>query len=142
MTRDMGTIENTLVSIGSQDMVMDYVANLMEKEEGDVHLSSAHVGSMGGILALKRGEAHMAPIHLLDEETGEYNVSYLNKYLGDRAELVKGIIREQGLILPKGNPKNIRSVEDIACQDLVFVNRQKGSGTRILACLLYTSRCV
>lgn len=137
LTKDISEIENTLVSIGSQDMIMDFVATLMEKEPGNVHLSSAHVGSMGGILALKRGEAHMAPIHLLDEETGEYNQSYIDKYLGDDFALIKGVPREQGLILPKGNPKGIRSFDDIAARGLTFVNRQRGSGTRLLADYLF-----
>ncbi len=137
LTRDIQDIENTLVSIGSQDMIMDFVANLMEKEPGNVHLSSAHVGSMGGILALKRGEAHMAPIHLLDEETGEYNQFYIDKYLGDDFVLIKGVPREQGLIIPKGNPKGIRSFDDIAERGLTFVNRQRGSGTRLLADYLF-----
>lgn len=137
LTRDLRDIENTLVSIGSQDMIMDFVANLMEKEPGNVHLSSAHVGSMGGILALKRGEAHMAPIHLLDEETGEYNQSYIDKYLSDDFVLIKGVPREQGLIIPKGNPKGIKAFDDIAERGLVFVNRQRGSGTRLLADYLF-----
>lgn len=137
LTRDIKDIENTLVSIGSQDMIMDFVANLMEKESGNFHLSSAHVGSMGGILALKRGEAHMAPIHLLDEETGEYNRSYVDKYLGDDFLLIKGVLREQGLILPKGNPKGVKTFEDIANRNLAFVNRQRGSGTRLLADYLF-----
>ncbi len=137
LTRDIQDIENTLVSIGSQDMIMDFVANLMEKVPGNVHLSSAHVGSMGGILALKRGEAHMAPIHLLDEETGEYNQSFIDKYLGDDYVLVKGVPREQGLIIPKGNPKGITSFDDIAERGLTFVNRQRGSGTRLLADYLF-----
>ena len=137
LTRDIRDIENTLVSIGSQDMIMDFVANLMEKEPGNIHLSSAHVGSMGGILALKRGEAHMAPIHLLDEETGEYNQSYIDRYLGEDFVLIKGVPREQGLIIPKGNPKGIRAFDDIAERGLTFVNRQRGSGTRLLADYLF-----
>jgi putative molybdopterin biosynthesis protein len=138
LTRDMSDIENTIVSIGSHDLIMDYMATLLEKREAGpgepkIHLSSAHVGSMGGILALSRGEAHMAPIHLLDEQTGEYNTSYIEKYLGNRKiALVKGVKRQQGFMVAKGNPKNIRSIEDLARKDVVFVNRQKGSGTRIL----------
>jgi putative molybdopterin biosynthesis protein len=138
LTRDMSDIENTIVSIGSHDLIMDYIATLLEKREvgpGEpkIHLSSAHVGSMGGILALSRGEAHIAPIHLLDEETGEYNTSYIKKYLGNRKiALVKGVKRQQGFIVAKGNPKNIRTIEDLARKEVTFVNRQKGSGTRIL----------
>lgn len=118
-------IERTLVSIGSHDMVMDIVGDMMK-------VSSAHVGSLGGIVSMKKKEAHIAPIHLLDEDTGEYNVSYVQKYFpGGGMSLIKGVQRIQGLIVPKGNPKKILSLKDLARQDVVFVNRQRGSGTRI-----------
>ncbi|WP_027400412.1 molybdopterin biosynthesis protein [Anaerovorax odorimutans] len=140
LINDMSIIENTIVSIGSHDLIMDYIGSILSKDniqedddmERQIHLSSAHVGSMGGILALKRGEAHLAPIHLLDEKTGEYNTSYIAKYLGSDVELVKGVKRVQGFMVSKGNPKNIRNVEDLIREDVSFVNRQKGSGTRIL----------
>ena len=136
LMRDMGAIENTLVSIGSHDLIMDYIGSLMEtgSSSGDAfHLSSAHVGSMGGILALSRGEAHLAPIHLLDEETGEYNTSYIERYLsGKNVVLVKGVKRQQGFMVAKGNPKSIFKIEDLARPEIHFVNRQRGSGTRIL----------
>ncbi len=138
LMRDLGTIENTLVSIGSHDLIMDYIGSLMEKAgkaaSGAVfHLSSAHVGSMGVILALARGEAHLAPIHLLDEETGEYNRSYLEKYLkGKNVTLVKGVKRQQGFMVAKGNPKGICTVLDLPKTGVRFVNRQRGSGTRLL----------
>ena len=131
LVTDMKTIENTIVSIGSHDLIMDYIGSLLAKKGHS--LSSAHVGSMGGIMALKRGEAHLAPIHLLQEETGEYNKSYIEKYLAsEKVALVKGVKREQGFIVKKGNPKKICSVTDLIWGDAVFVNRQKGSGTRIL----------
>ncbi len=131
LVNDMEAIENTLVSIGSHDLIMDYIGSILARK-GQA-LSSAHVGSMGGIMAIKRGEAHMAPIHLLDEETGEYNQSYLDKYLArEEVELIKGVRREQGFMLAKGNPRNIYQVQDLKRSDVTFVNRQKGSGTRIL----------
>lgn len=131
LVNDMEAIESTLVSIGSHDLIMDYIGSILTRK-GQT-LSSAHVGSMGGIMAIKRGEAHMAPIHLLDEETGEYNQSYIDKYLDkEEVELVKGVRREQGFMLAKGNPKNIVHVQDLKRSDVTFVNRQKGSGTRIL----------
>lgn len=131
LVNDMEVIENTIVSIGSHDLIMDHIGSILTRKGHT--LSSAHVGSMGGIMALKRGEAHIAPIHLLDEETGEYNKSYIAKYLGkDKVALVKGVKREQGFMVAKGNPKQIYSVEDLRRSDITFVNRQKGSGTRIL----------
>lgn len=119
-------IEDTLVSIGSHDMVMDIVGDMMK-------LSSAHTGSLGGIISMKKKESHIAPIHLLDESTGEYNISYVKKYFPQGGmSIIKGVRRIQGLIVPKGNPKNIASFKDLAREDVVFVNRQRGSGTRIL----------
>lgn len=138
LTKDMTAIERTIVSIGSHDLIMDYIASLMEETEEKTgitgyHLSSAHVGSMGGILALSRGEAHIAPIHLLDESTGEYNTSYLEKHLKDQdIVLIKGVKRQQGFMVKPGNPKNILSIEDLCRNDVSFVNRQRGSGTRLL----------
>ena len=132
LTKDISVIDRTLVSIGSQDMIMDFIGSLMEEGPEGVHLSSAHVGSMGGIMAMKRGEAHIAPVHLLDEETGEYNQAYLNRFLGEEFALIKGIKREQGFMVPKGNPKGIKTLKDIVNQNLKYVNRQRGSGTRIL----------
>lgn len=128
LIKDLKTIENTLVSIGSHDLVMDYIGSLIK----GVHLSSSHVGSMGGIMALMRGEAHIAPIHLLDEETGVYNVSTIENYLKGKAVLLKGIKREQGFIIAPGNPKVIYSLMDLIRGDVRFVNRQRGSGTRVL----------
>lgn len=137
LTQDMDIIENTLVSIGSHDLIMDLIGNIMAKKtqlasHHTSYLSSAHVGSMGGLMALKRGEAHIAPIHLLDEETGEYNDSYIRRFLGDDFTLIKGVQREQGIMTLPGNPKKIKSVRDLSRRDVVFVNRQRGSGTRIL----------
>ena len=131
LVNDMESIEKTIVSIGSHDLIMDYIGSILARR-GQT-LSSAHVGSMGGIMALKRGEAHIAPIHLLDEETGEYNRAYIQKYLAsEKVVLIKGVKREQGFMVAAGNPKKINDVKDLIRKDVLFVNRQKGSGTRIL----------
>lgn len=133
LLKDLEEIENTIVSIGSHDLIMDIAANMMHKKNSRYNLSSAHVGSMGGIMALRRGEAHMAPIHLLDEKTGIYNIEYVKKYLSNRdMVLIKGVKRVQGMMVKKGNPKNIKDMKDLLRKDIVFVNRQKGAGTRIL----------
>ena len=132
LTKDFSVIDKTLVSIGSHDMVMDFIGSLMEEGPEGFHLSSAHVGSMGGIMAMKRGEAHIAPVHLLDEETGVYNQSYIDRYLGSEFQLIKGIRREQGLMVPKGNPDGVTEIGDLVAKKLTFVNRQRGSGTRML----------
>jgi putative molybdopterin biosynthesis protein len=126
-------IENTIVCIGSHDNALDVLGNFLKKKHPELSLSSAHVGSMGGLLALKRGEAHCAGTHLLDEETYEYNVSYIKRLLPDkRIVLVNLVYREQGLLVLKGNPKGIKGFADLAREDVVFVNRQAGAGTRLL----------
>lgn len=131
--KDEEDIKNTLVSIGSHDPIMDIIGDLMHGRNRKLFLSSAHVGSMGGIMALKGGETHIAPIHLLDMESGEYNSSYIKKYLPDKKmALIKGVNRIQGLLVKKGNPLNILGFEDISKEGIRFVNRQRGSGTRLL----------
>lgn len=133
LLRPKGDIEHTIVCIGSHDNALDVLANFLKKRYPELSLSSAHVGSLGGIMALKRGEAHFAGSHLLDEETGEYNVSYLKKYIADKKPvLVNLVYREQGLLVPKGNPKGVKGFEDLRRADVVFVNRQAGAGTRLL----------
>lgn len=130
--RDMGRIDKTLVITGSHDMCLDIIHNQMSRD-GLAYLSSAHVGSTGGILAIRRGEAHGAGIHLLDPQTGEYNIPYINKYLPNKKLVLMNLVyRQQGLIVPKGNPKNIKGISDLAGTDITFVNRQAGAGTRIL----------
>ena len=126
-------LKNTLVVIGSHDPLMDELADLIHGENHSMYLSSAHVGSMGGIMAVRRGEAHAAGIHLLDTETGEYNRSYIKKYFPHGGVyLVRCVGRQQGLMLAKGNPLGLKGFADIAKDGVRYVNRQKGSGTRIL----------
>lgn len=126
-------IKNTLVCIGSHDPILDVASDMIHLKTKKYFLASSHVGSMGGIMALKKEETHIAPIHLLDENTGEYNISYINKYLRDKdIVLVKCVKRVQGLMVQKGNPLGITNFQDIRDKSLSFVNRQRGSGTRIL----------
>jgi putative molybdopterin biosynthesis protein len=133
LLRPVRDIENTIVCIGSHDNALDVIGNFLKKRHPELSLSSAHVGSMGGLLALKRGEAHFAGTHLLDEETGIYNVSYIKKLLPNRKIVLVNLVhRTQGFIVPKENPKSIRGFEDLARPDVVFVNRQAGAGTRLL----------
>ena len=100
---------------------------------GEVSISSSHVGSMGGLMAIKKGTCHMAGSHLLDPEDGSYNISYIKRYLAKESVWVVNLVmRDQGLIIPKGNPREIKGLEDIKEKELMFINRQPGSGTRIL----------
>ncbi|MGQ9483530.1 MAG: molybdopterin biosynthesis protein [Desulfosoma sp.] len=126
-------LEHTLVMIGSHDNTLDVLAAELKRADPRLHLSSSNVGSLGGLLALKRGQAHCAGVHLLDPSLGDYNRSYVERYLrGLPVRLVELVRRRQGLVVAPGNPKNIRSVQDLFRPDVRFVNRQAGSGTRIL----------
>lgn len=126
-------LQNTLVVIGSHDPLLDEVADMMHRADPTVFMSSSHVGSMGGIMAIRRGEAHAGGCHLLDTETGVYNLSFLKKYFPNGGiRLVRCVGRQQGLMLAKGNPLDIKEFTDIAKNGVRYVNRQKGSGTRVL----------
>lgn len=129
--RDREEVENTVVIIGSHDLILDVVADMMPNLHQGMFVSSTHVGSMGGLMALKRKEAHLAPIHLLDEESGQYNLSYIRKLFGSgKMALIKGVGRTQGIIVKKGNPLGIKGIGDLTrCR---YVNRQRGAGTRVL----------
>lgn len=133
LLRPLDELKNTLTIIGSHDPLIDEITDLLKIENKDSVVSSSHVGSMGAIMALKRGESQMGAIHLLDEETGEYNTKYVNKHFPNGGVILeKGVKRIQGLMIAKGNPKNIKDFSDITRDDISYVNRQKGSGTRIL----------
>jgi putative molybdopterin biosynthesis protein len=129
--RDPAEINRTLVHIGSHDLCLDLLAQFLAG--AGRRLTSANAGSLGGLLALRRGEAHLAGSHLLDPATGEYNISYIKQYLPETpVVLVTFVHREQGLIVARGNPKRIAGLADLARPDVGYVNRQRGAGTRIL----------
>ena len=133
LMRPLETIENTIVAIGSHDLTLDLLASHLAHQRSGLRLSSANVGSLGGLMTLKRGEAHLAGSHLLDEETGEYNVGSIQRLLKGIPVVLLGFVhRQQGLIVPKGNPKGIERLEDLGQDDVTFVNRQRGAGTRVL----------
>lgn len=124
-------IERTIVIIGSHDLTIDCLAD--ELVNHGMYVSSSNVGSLGGLLALKNDTAHLATSHLLDEETGIYNWSYIKRFIPDvPVEVFHGVMRDQGFMVKKGNPKGIRGIEDLTRHDVTFVNRQKGAGTRVL----------
>jgi putative molybdopterin biosynthesis protein len=124
-------IENTLIITGSHDPLIDEVSDFLAKSGAPFRVCSTHVGSMGAIYAVRDGLAHMGGIHLLDTESGEYNKSYVEKYLPDgKGVTVKGVGRVQGLMVKKGNPLGIKEFMDT--QSVRYVNRQRGAGTRIL----------
>jgi len=126
-------INSTVVVIGSHDITIDLLADEVRRRGHNLRISSGNVGSLGGLIALRKGTCHLAGSHLLDTETGEYNLSYIRRYLkGLKVSVFHLVLRDQGLILAKGNPKGIKRIEDLAREGVTFVNRQAGSGTRVL----------
>ena len=133
LLRPPEAIRRSIVVIGSHDLTLDLLADRLTQRTPGLRLTSAHVGSLGGLLALQRNEAHLAGSHLLDEKSGEYNVDYVRRLLpGRRIVLLGFVTRLQGLIVLPGNPKAIRSLQDLRREDVSFINRQRGSGTRVL----------
>jgi len=129
--RSKAQIEKTIFCIGSHDMTLDLLAQFLA--EHDRRLASANVGSQGGLVALRRGEAHMAGSHLLDPSDGSYNIAYIRQYMPNIPVKVVSLVgRDQGLIVKKGNPKGIKSLGDLTSHEVQFVNRQRGAGTRVL----------
>ncbi|MGD8984314.1 MAG: substrate-binding domain-containing protein, partial [Desulfobacteraceae bacterium] len=130
---DEEEIFNTVVVIGSHDMTIDLLADEIRRRGHNIRVSSGNVGSLGGLMALRKGTCHVAGSHLLDTETGEYNVAYVKRYLkGISVSIFHLVLRDQGLIVARGNPKGIGGINDLTRDDIAFVNRQAGSGTRVL----------
>jgi putative molybdopterin biosynthesis protein len=126
-------IEDTLVVVGSHDHTLDILADELKIQDARLTLSSSHVGSIGGLMAIRRGTCHLAGSHLLDTKDGTYNLYYVRQIFKNiPVKLVHLVMREQGLIIPKGNPKKIHGIEDLAGEEIIFINRQKGSSTRVL----------
>lgn len=133
LLKPLQEILGTVVAIGSHDLALDIISSLLKEKHPNITLSSAHQGSLGGLFALRRNEAHIAGTHLLDENTGLYNIPYIQKYLkGMDVYLITLVYRQQGFMVLPGNPKKIKSVEDLTRHDVTFINRQKGAGTRVL----------
>lgn len=131
MYRTRAEIGKTIFCIGSHDLTLDLMAQFLAEQ--DRRLVSANLGSQGGLVALRRGEAHLAGSHLLDPATGEYNISYIRRYMPNIPVKVVALVgREQGLIVKEGNPKGIKGLGDLTKSGVRFVNRQRGAGTRVL----------
>jgi len=126
-------LDNTIIIIGSHDLILDVLKNELQTNSPEFRLASFHTGSMGGLLALKQGVAHLATSHLLDVESGEYNFPYIKRILADQnLAVVNMAYRKQGFMVASGNPKKIMKVSDLVQKDVCYINRQKGSGTRVL----------
>ena len=132
--RPLADIENTIVFSGSSDLSIRILEDCLKRSSPEVKISATSVGSLGGLVALKRGEAHVVGTHLLDSKSGTYNLPDIRRILGAKADVrvVNLAVRQQGLICAKGNPKNIRTLRDLTRAGVRFVNRQPGAGTRVL----------
>ncbi len=129
--RSAAELERTILAIGSHDIALDVMAQFLARRGR--RLASANVGSQGGLVALRRGEAHLAGCHLLDAASGEYNLAAVREYLGGMAVRVVALVgRTQGLLTQPGNLKQIHSLADLQRAGVSFVNRQRGAGTRVL----------
>lgn len=133
MLKPVGRVARTVRILGSHDPLIDEAADELRRADIRAYVSSAHVGSMGAIRAIARGEAHLGGVHLLNETDGRYNVSYIEKFIPEGGvALIECVRRTQGLMVKKGNPKGIAGVADLARADVCYANRQRGAGTRVL----------
>ncbi|WP_318506693.1 substrate-binding domain-containing protein [Bacillus sp. T3] len=143
LLKPLEEIKNALLFSGSHDLTIDLLSSHLKKQRTDMKIVSSHIGSMAGLMAIRKGEAHVAGIHLLDPETKQYNISYVKRILaGHDVVLYPFLKRTQGWMLPQGNPDGVENVSDVALKKIQFVNRQKGAGTRILFDLLLEEAAV
>jgi molybdate-binding protein/DNA-binding transcriptional regulator YhcF (GntR family) len=118
--------------VGSHDLAVELMAQMLTDTAPEIDISMDFVGSLGGLIALVRGEAQIAGVHLWDETTDTYNVPFVRRLLpGREVVLVTLVHRSLGLITPPGNPQDLQSLADLARADVRLVNRQSGSGTRV-----------
>lgn len=133
LLRSLDSLGKTIVAVGSHDVTLDLIASELRRIDPNLTLASSNVGSLGGLLALRRAEAHVAGTHLLDEESGEYNTSFVRRHVPNQDIVLFTLVhRVQGLIVRPSNPKSIRSLSDLTRDGVRFINRQRGSGTRVL----------
>lgn len=133
LLRALPEVEHSIVAIGSHDLVVDLAATALRRDDPTLSLVSTNVGSLGGLVALRDGLCHVAGSHLLDPETGSYTLPYLAQMMPDRdLAVIRLVHRQQGLLVPAGNPRGITGLPDVAGSDLRYVNRQRGAGTRML----------
>jgi putative molybdopterin biosynthesis protein len=133
LLRGVGEIERTIVATGSHDLVLDLAASALRTADPGIALASSNVGSLAGLAALRDGLCHVAGSHLLDPESGEYTLPWIDRLMPDRElAVVRLTHREQGLIVAPGNPLCLEGIADLTGQGVRYVNRQRGAGTRVL----------
>jgi putative molybdopterin biosynthesis protein len=133
LLRDREEVEHAIVAVGSHDLVLDLAGTWLRRRDPRIGLASGNVGSLGGLIALRDGLSHVAGSHLLDPPTGRYTWPDVRRVLGDApVEVIRLVRRQQGLILPPGNPRGIAGMADLVSGGVRYVNRQRGAGTRVL----------
>lgn len=126
-------LKGILMITGSNDPLLELIINEVKRTSHNLLPYLLHTGSLKGLLVLKEDKAHISSSHLLDKESGEYNLSFISSYLPDSKIVVVNFAhREQGLIVKSDNPLKIKGIEDLSRPKIKFINRNKGSGTRIL----------
>ncbi|MFH1184411.1 MAG: molybdopterin biosynthesis protein [Chloroflexota bacterium] len=129
--RTIPEFDQTIFCVGSHDVTLDLLAQFLARSGR--RFVSANVGSQGGLLALRRRHAHLAGSHLLDPQGAEYNIPFIRQYMPDiPVKVFAFALRDQGLVVRAGNPKGLTRLEDLARPDVLYVNRQRGAGTRVL----------
>jgi len=130
---DINKIDNTIICSGSHDIVLDLLKSFLLQKGNEYDMSINPIGSLGGLLSIDQSLCHISGTHIFDPEKNTYNISYIKKFISNQEVKVINLVnRIQGIIVAKGNPYKIKNLQDLNNKDLNFVNRQKGSGTRIL----------
>jgi putative molybdopterin biosynthesis protein len=119
--------------MGSNDFTIELLSHELSKKFPEYSLSFSNVGSLAGLIALSRGNSHIAGCHLFDPDTAQYNIPYISRYLpGIKTTVINLAYRDIGLMVRPGNPLNIVSIKDLSRPAIKIINRQEGSGTRVL----------
>jgi putative molybdopterin biosynthesis protein len=133
LLRPVADIENTILCTGSHDLAIAVLEDQLKLSHPELKIAATNVGSLGGLLAVERGETHIAGTHLLDPASGVYNIPDIRKAIPEvPLALVHLAQREQGILVARDNPKAITALKDLARAGVRFANRQSGSGTRVL----------
>jgi len=126
-------LKDHIVIMGSNDFTIELLSHELSKKFPEYSLSFSNIGSLAGLIALSRGNSHIAGCHLFDPDTAQYNVPYISRYLpGIRTTVINLAYRDIGLMVKPGNPLNIVSLKDLSRPAIKIINRQQGSGTRVL----------
>jgi putative molybdopterin biosynthesis protein len=125
-------IAQTTLTLGSKDVATRQLASYFREKELGIALQILPLNSLDGLVMLQQGVCQMATCHLREPGSGEYNRPYIQHlFVGQRMALMRLFLREEGLIVQPGNPKQIRSLEDLARPDVVMINRERGAGIRV-----------